>query len=451
MNFSIFDLFNIGIGPSSSHAIGPMRAAKAFVISLQQANVLEKTHKITIDLYGSLAFTGKGHGTDRALIMGLAYYDPETIDPELIPKKLGEIIASGKILTVDQHAFAFNQSADLILHFDATLPGHSNGMQFKAYDAQNNLIKESIYYSTGGGFIVNAESMTLNADTTNDAQLPYPFDTASQLLKHCENEQQSIATITFANELYWREAVAIEQQALKIWDTMNEAITRGCQTSGVLPGGLKVPRRAPALFAKLQNTPMNTNWLNVFAMAVNEENAAGNRVVTAPTNGSAGIIPAVLKYYQEFYNDRSTESVVNFLLTAGAIGTLYKKGASISGAEMGCMGEVGVAASMAAGALTAVLGGTIMQVEQAAEIAIEHHFGLTCDPIMGLVQIPCIERNAMGAVKAVNAATIALLEAGRHIVSLDNAIKTMRETGRDMSTHYKETSQGGLAVNVPEC
>lgn len=451
MNFSIFDLFNIGIGPSSSHAIGPMRAAKSFINTLQSDNLLQHAQHITIDLYGSLAYTGKGHGTDRALIMGLAYYDPETIDPESTPKKLGEIIASGKILTVTDHAFNFDANKDFILHFDETLPAHSNGMQFKAYDIQNNLIKTEIYYSTGGGFIVNAETLELNADIKNDAQLPFAFDTSAQLLKHCEMQQQSIAAITYANELHWRTPDEIEQQALKIWDTMNAAIARGCHASGILPGGLKVPRRAAKLYEKLKDTPMSTSWLNVYAMAVNEENAMGNRVVTAPTNGSAGLIPAVLKYYQEFYKDYSNQKIVDFILTAGAIGMLFKKGASISGAEMGCMGEVGVAASMAAGALTAVLGGTVLQVEQAAEIAIEHHFGLTCDPIKGLVQIPCIERNAMGAIKAVNAATIALLEEGKHIVSLDNAIKTMKETGRDMSTHYKETSQGGLAVNVPEC
>lgn len=451
INFSIFDLFNIGIGPSSSHTIGPMRAAKAFVNSLLKQKLLSTTHHVSVDLYGSLAFTGKGHGTNMALIMGLANYDPETIDPETIPKILGEIIASGIIYTIEKHQLHFIETKDIILHLNETLPGHSNGMQFKAFDSHNTEIYTAIFYSTGGGFIVNATTLALNAATTDDAKLPCPFDTAAQLLQQCEANNKSISEIVTANELYWRNAAEIEQHAMKIWQTMDAAIQRGCVATGILPGGLKVPRRASALYKKLQNTSISTNWLNVYAMAVNEENAAGGRVVTAPTNGASGIIPAVLKYYQEFYNDHSTASVVNFLLTAGAIGTLYKKGASISGAEMGCMGEVGVACSMAAAALTAVLGGNVLQIEQAAEIAIEHHFGLTCDPIKGLVQIPCIERNAMGAVKAVNAATIALLEEGKHIVSLDNAIKTMRETGRDMSTHYKETSQGGLAVNVPEC
>lgn len=451
MNFSIFDLFNIGIGPSSSHTIGPMRAAKAFINALLAKNLLDQTHHIDIGLYGSLAFTGKGHGTDMALIMGLAYHDPETIEPSEIPVKLGKIITSGIIHSVQDHAIYFKEPENLILHTNETLPYHSNGMRFKAFTKQNQLLLEEIYYSIGGGFIVNANTDALNTNVLNDKQIPYPFDTALELLNHCKNNNKTIAEVTFANELAWRNAEQIKHHALKIWHTMDAAIQRGCTTRGILPGGLKVPRRAADLFNKLKATTVSTSWLNAYAMAVNEENAAGGRVVTAPTNGASGIIPAVLKYYQENYKDYSDKSVVNFILTAGAIGTLYKKGASISGAEMGCQGEVGVACSMAAAALTAILNGTVAQVEQAAEIAIEHHFGLTCDPIKGLVQIPCIERNAMGAIKAVNAATIALLEAGTHIVSLDNAIKTMRDTGRDMSTHYKETSQGGLAVNVPEC
>ncbi len=449
MNFSIFDLFNIGIGPSSSHTIGPMRAAKQFINSLNASSLLTKTTHITIDLYGSLAYTGKGHGTDMALTMGLAYFDPETIDPDAIPKLLGIIIANGNILTLKNHKILFNQSTDIILHFDELLPGHTNGMQFKAYN-NAELLKTEIYYSIGGGFIVNSDPITANS--TNNSKLPpYPFEAAAELLTHCVNADKSIAEITFANELTWRTATQIEQQAILVWETMNNAIMRGISTNGTLPGGLKVPRRAAKLYEKLKNKAISTEWLNVYAMAVNEENAAGGRVVTAPTNGASGIVPAVLKYYQEYYNNNDPQKVVEFILTAGAIGSLFKKGASISGAEMGCMGEVGVACSMAAAALVAVLGGTVLQVEQAAEIAIEHHFGLTCDPVKGLVQIPCIERNAMGAVKAVNAATIALLEEGKHIVSLDNAIKTMRETGRDMLTHYKETSMGGLAVNVPEC
>ncbi len=451
MNISIFDLFNIGIGPSSSHTIGPMRAAKAFVQLLVKLDLLATTAHIDIDLYGSLAYTGKGHGTDMALIMGLAYYDPETIDPAMIPLLLGKIIANGVILSKNDHQLNFNLQQNVILHFKETLPGHSNAMRFSAFDLNNVPLTTEIYYSTGGGFIVNATELALQTKTDLSPALPYPFATAQQLLAHCADHAASIADICAANELVWRSNEQIDAQLQLIWQTMDQSIDRGCHTFGILPGGLKVPRRAAELYKKLHITPVSPSWLNMYAMAVNEENAAGARVVTAPTNGASGIIPAVLKYYQEFYHDQSATSVRNFLLTAGAIGILYKKGASISGAEMGCQGEVGVACSMAAGALVAVLGGTVQQVEQAAEIAIEHHLGLTCDPIKGLVQIPCIERNAMGAVKAVNAATIALLEAGKHIVSLDNAIKTMRETGRDMSAHYKETSLGGLAVNVPEC
>lgn len=451
MNISIFDLFNIGIGPSSSHAIGPMRAAKSFINTLNQKQLLQSTHHISIDLYGSLAFTGEGHGTDMALIMGLAYEDPETIEPREIPVKLGKIITSGIINTLDNHKIHFNASENIILHLRETLPLHSNGMHFKAYNFDNKQILDEIYYSTGGGFIVNAKTSKLDPSIETSDTLKYPFSTAAELLNHCKTHNKLIFEIVMENELYWRSNAEINMQALKIWHTMDAAITRGCNTSGVLPGGLKVPRRAPELYRKLSIIPMSTSWLNVYAIAVNEENAAGARVVTAPTNGACGIIPAVIKFYQEYYKDTSDSKIIEFILTAGAIGLLYKKGASISGAEMGCQGEVGVASSMAAGALTAILGGTIAQIEQAAEIAIEHHLGLTCDPIMGLVQIPCIERNAMGAIKAVNASTIALLEEGKHIVSLDNAIKTMKETGRDMSSHYKETSQGGLAVNVPEC
>lgn len=447
---SIFDLFNIGIGPSSSHCIGPMRAAKSFVNNLLQQNLLKKTCNITIDLYGSLAFTGAGHGTNKALMLGLAYYDADTVEPDQIPAIIATINTQHCITTVQKHAFNFIPEKNIILHFKETLPQHSNGMWFKAYDDQTQEIFSEIYYSTGGGFIVNANSQQSNAASVTQT-LPYPFNTAAELLEHCKKQQKSIAQIVFANELCFRTASEIKQQAEKIWTTMDQAITRGCHTHGELPGGLHVPRRAADLLSKLQGQPISNAHLDVYAMAVNEENAAGNRVVTAPTNGAAGIIPAVFKYYQEFYKDFSREKFLDYLLTTGAIGILFKQGASISGAEMGCQGEVGVACSMAAGGLTAILGGTIQQVEQAAEIGIEHNLGLTCDPIKGLVQIPCIERNAMGAVKAVNASTIALLEKGQHIVSLDNAIKTMRETGRDMSSHYKETSQGGLAVNVPEC
>lgn len=451
MNISIFDLFNIGIGPSSSHCIGPMRAAKAFILSLRDQKLLNDTRYISIDLYGSLAFTGKGHGTDVALIMGLAGQDPETIEPAEIPNMMQHIASEKRIRSIENHEFMFEEAKNIILHFNERLPDYSNGMHFKAFNDDHEMIFDAIYYSTGGGFIVNATNKEVNADLVGNKQLPYPFDTAAELLQHCKKHHKNISEIVYANELHWRNKDQIRQHALKIWDTMQQSIARGCNTSGILPGGLKVPRRAAEMFKKLQGQPITTTWLNVYAIAVNEENAAGGRVVTAPTNGAAGIVPAVLKYYQEFYKDNAPEKVIEYLLTAGAIGILFKKGAAISGAEMGCQGEVGVASSMAAGALTAILGGTVEQVEQAAEIAIEHNLGLTCDPIKGLVQIPCIERNAMGAVKAVNASTIAMLEKGQHIVSLDNAIRTMKATGHDMSSHYKETSQGGLAVNVPEC
>jgi len=451
---SIFDLFSIGIGPSSSHTVGPMRAAREFLTHLSR---LEDVTKIDVSLYGSLAFTCRGHGTDKALILGLLGEQPESVQPDNIASLLESIKANQRIDLLGQHTIAFCPDQNIHLILDHQLPHHSNGMLFKAFDRQQQLLSEQIYYSIGGGFIVTDQEIDNPAAATS-VEVPFPFSTADQLLKICESEQCAIHDIMMHNERAWRSEQEIRNQLLNIAHVMHDCIERGCLTAGELAGGLRVRRRAAALYRRLllqgppsSHHPEGMNWLNLFAMAVNEENAAGHRVVTAPTNGAAGIIPAVLNYYRYFTPQASDDGVVQFLLTAGAIGILYKKNASISGAEMGCQGEVGVACSMAAGALAAVLGGSIYQVENAAEIGMEHNLGLTCDPVAGLVQIPCIERNAMGAVKAVNAAKLALAEDGKHIVSLDMVINTMREIGNNMNSIYKETSKGGLAVNVPEC
>lgn len=455
MAISVFDLFSIGIGPSSSHTVGPMRAARRFLLELQGR--LREVAKIKISLHGSLAFTCRGHGTDKALIMGLLGEQPDKIQPETIRPTLDEIFHRQKISLLNQHEIPFNPLVDIKLVYDCLLPHHSNGMLFQAFAADESVISEQTIYSIGGGFIVTTAEIE-NPAATSTVTLPFPFDSADELLKHCEKQNCAISDIMLANEKVWRSEKEIHDGLINIANVMEESLNRGCQTDGELAGGLRVRRRAASLYRRLiqqgppsRNHPELMNWLNLFAMAVNEENAAGNRVVTAPTNGAAGIIPAVLNYYKYFSSSPTPEGVVNFLLTAGAVGILYKKNASISGAEMGCQGEVGVACSMAAGGLAAVLGGSIYQVENAAEIGMEHNLGLTCDPVMGLVQIPCIERNAIGAVKAVNAAQLALAEDGRHIVSLDMVINTMREIGRNMNTIYKETSKGGLAVNVPEC
>lgn len=450
MTISIFDLFKIGIGPSSSHTIGPMIAAKKYSNHLKSLAVLNKTHHITIELYGSLAFTGKGHGTADALMLGLAQYEPDTVSPSEISSIIKHIIEHNQIKIIN-HKIKFNYEEHIIFNIKKNLPKYSNGMLFTAYDKHSNKINEEILYSIGGGFLIS-DNPEIDINTTiSNVSLPYDFDTASELLEHCKSQNDTIAQIVMQNECCWHDEEEVYQKANLIWYTMNESIERGCSTTGVLPGGLDVPRRAHDLNNRLQNKSFSTEFMNIYAMAVNEENAAGGRVVTAPTNGSAGIIPAVFKYYQIETGDTSDKSIAEYLFTAGAIGVLFKKGASISGAEMGCMGEVGVACAMAAGGYAALKGGSPAYVEKAAEIAIEHHLGLTCDPVNGLVQIPCIERNAMGAVKAVNAANIALNESERHKVSLDKAIATMKATGQDMNTHYKETSLGGLAVNVPEC
>ena len=455
MSISVFDLFSIGIGPSSSHAVGPMRAAKKFISSL--GTKLADVTRIEITLYGSLAFTGEGHGTNRAIIMGLESEAPETVDPDSISSRVKNIIEGRQINLLGKHTIPFDAENDLLLNRQEMLPYYSNGMRYRAFH-KDQLIQESDYYSVGGGFIVTTEEIQKTEPAVHPIKLPYPFETSEELMTHCRQQNASIPQIIMENEKTWRSEKEIKEKAYHIADVMEACINRGVKNEGILEGGLGVRRRAPALYKKViqhgkpgPDHPQTMNWLNVYALAVNEENAACSRVVTAPTNGAAGIIPAIINYYKYFCRDYRPEGIIDLLLTSGAIGILYKKNASISGAEMGCQGEVGVACSMAAGGLAAALNGTFLQVENAAEIGMEHNLGLTCDPIKGLVQIPCIERNAMGAVKAVNAARLALAEEGEHKVSLDMVINTMREIGENMNTMYKETSQGGLAVNVPEC
>lgn len=459
MAISAFDIFKIGIGPSSSHTVGPMRAAQTFAKTLEQDHSLSKVNSIRIELFGSLGATGKGHGSNKAVILGLLGESPDTIDPDSINSKLDTIQKSGEIKLLNQQTITFNESKHLLFRRKA-LPFHANGMRFIAKDQQDKTLLAKNFYSVGGGFVVT-ESDTKTLTGKNDAYcLPYPFTTADELLNLCLRHNCSISHIMFNNEKAWLSEYEINAGLLNIWSVMQSCVQRGFSQEGILPGGMKVKRRAANLYRQLMdeqqsktaNVPMGTlDWVNLYALAVSEENAAGGRVVTAPTNGAAGIIPAVLHYYCKFCPDANDEGVIKFLLTAAAFGILYKENASISGAEVGCQGEVGVACSMAAGALAEVLGGTPEQVENAAEIGMEHNLGLTCDPVGGLVQVPCIERNAMGSVKAINAARIALRGDGTHFVSLDKVIKTMRETGADMKTKYKETSRGGLAVNLIEC
>ncbi|MGD2138039.1 MAG: L-serine ammonia-lyase [Gammaproteobacteria bacterium] len=458
MAISVFDLFKIGIGPSSSHTVGPMRAAGLFVRGLFGQEVPGRLAGIRVELFGSLGATGKGHGTDKAVILGLEGEAPESVDTEAIPGRLQAIRAAGQLRLPDGSELAFDSDRDLVFHRRRVLPRHPNGMTFAALDAAGGVVHERTYYSVGGGFVVDEAAAGADRIVEDRTPLAYPFTTAAALLAHCAKQGLSVSQIMLRNELAWRPEADIRAGLLEIWDVMQQCVERGCHAEGVLPGGLKVKRRAARLLRQLEHetelpqVPLGTmDWVNLFALAVNEENAAGGRVVTAPTNGAAGIIPAVMHYYRRFSPGSSEEGIVRFLLTAGAIGILYKENASISGAEVGCQGEVGSACSMAAGALTEVLGGTPAQVENAAEIAMEHNLGLTCDPVGGLVQVPCIERNAMGAVKAINASRMALRGDGSHFVSLDKVIKTMRETGADMKTKYKETARGGLAVNVIEC
>ena len=458
MAISVFDLFRIGIGPSSSHTVGPMRAAGMFVQGVSESGLVDAMSRIRVDLYGSLGATGKGHGTDKAVILGLEGELPETVDTSDIPRRLEEVRQQERLHLAGGKELAFDAASDLVFHRRKVLPYHPNGLMFQVLGSDGQLLQERTYYSVGGGFVVNEAAAGADRIVEDRTQLPLLFTTAVELLAHCAEEGISISEVMLRNEQAWRSESAIRQGLDHIWQVMRDCVVRGCHTEGVLPGGLKVKRRAARLYRQLKNetelhkVPLGTmDWVNLYALAVNEENAAGGRVVTAPTNGAAGIIPAVLHYYWKFSPGYSEEGIRRFLLTAAAIGILYKENASISGAEVGCQGEVGSACSMAAGALTEILGGTPEQVENAAEIAMEHNLGLTCDPVGGLVQVPCIERNAMGAVKAINASRMALRGDGTHFVSLDKVIKTMRDTGADMKTKYKETARGGLAVNVIEC
>lgn len=459
MAISVFDIFKIGIGPSSSHTVGPMRAAGLFINNLREQKHFAHVARVQVDLYGSLGATGKGHGSDKAVLLGLEGDEPETVETDSISQRMITIINSKRLQLDGERSLDFDVDTDLIFYRRKTLPGHPNGMIFSAFDSNGQCLQKNTYYSVGGGFVVNPDGDAAKEPIIEDeTPQPYPFNTAHELLELCSETGYSISELMLQNEQVWATEAEIREKLLHIWQVMQECVDKGCQTQGILPGGLKVKRRAAQLMVKLERENESSSaplaimdWVNLFALAVNEENAAGGRVVTAPTNGAAGIIPAVLHYYARFVNRANDDGIVRFLLTAGAIATLYKKNASISGAEVGCQGEVGSACSMAAGALCEVLGGTPEQVENAAEIGMEHNLGLTCDPIGGLVQVPCIERNAMGSVKAINAARLALRGDGRHFVSLDKVIKTMRETGADMKTKYKETARGGLAVNVVEC
>ncbi len=463
MALSVLDLFSIGIGPSSSHTVGPMRAAARFVDGLRQASSLERVQRVTVQLFGSLAATGIGHGTDRAVVLGLTGADPETVDVDAAFEQFDEICDTRRLMLAAVQPIDFDPGVDVEFH-RKPLPRHPNGMRFTAYDASGAALSESESYSVGGGFVVDKDAGdSLGSD---EVAVPHPFTCAEELLALCSATGGSIAEVMLANEAAFRPEAETRAQLLKIWAVMQDCVENGCtREEKFLPGRLQVRRRAPELRRKLRaqeaaerartgtmSDPLwAMEWVNLYALAVNEENASGGRVVTAPTNGAAGIVPAVLHYFTRFVDGASDDDVVTFLLTAGAIGILFKEGASISGAEVGCQGEVGSACSMAAAGLCAVLGGTPVQVENAAEIGIEHNLGLTCDPVGGLVQVPCIERNAIASVKGINAARLAMQGDGDHRVGLDAAIRTMRETGRDMKRKYKETSRGGLAVNVVEC
>ena len=452
MAISIFDLIKIGVGPSSSHTMGPMLAARQFLLDARAAGVFERIERVGVQLYGSLALTGKGHCTDRAILLGLEGEVPRTIAPGTVEARLERIRGAGRLKLLGEREIAFDEPMDLLFHKDQILPRHANGMRFTAFDGTGESLASERFYSIGGGFIVRGDEP--DGQSAASVDVPFPFDNAVELLEQCRRHGMRIHELVLANEAVWRPAEETRAQLLELWQVMKECVRNGFAAEGVLPGVLKVPRRAPRLYRELCGEGEAgdfMDWVNAYALAVNEENAAGGRIVTAPTNGAAGIIPAVLHYYWRFVTRADEDGIVCFLLTAGAIAILYKKNASISGAEMGCQGEVGVACSMAAGGLVAAMGGSNAQVENAAEIGMEHNLGLTCDPIAGLVQIPCIERNAMGAVKAINAARMAFRGDGSHKVSLDQVIATMRQTGLDMSTSYKETSKGGLAVNVPEC
>ncbi|MEO0457609.1 MAG: L-serine ammonia-lyase [Cyanobacteria bacterium P01_A01_bin.114] len=466
MSTSVFDIFKIGIGPSSSHTVGPMKAALWFAQGLATENRLPQIKRIQIDLHGSLGATGRGHGSDRAVLLGLEGEAPESVNPDLVDGHLQRIRLTRSLWVLRRHAIAFNLTTDLHFHWQP-LPFHPNGMVFTAFGEKGERLEQRTYYSVGGGFVVDETAAKTDRLRLHTASVPYPFKNCGEVLAFCQRDRISISQLMFENEKVWRSESEIRAGLLRLWAVMQACVERGCRTEGVLPGGLNVKRRAAALYRSLSHRPQSApgallsaplsdplsilDWVNLYAIAVNEENAAGGRLVTAPTNGAAGIIPAVLHYYRRFCHGACEEGTVRFLLVAGAIAILYKENASISGADVGCQGEVGVACSMAAGALTEVLGGTPEQVENAAEIGMEHNLGLTCDPVGGLVQVPCIERNAMGAIKAINAARMALKGNGQHCVHLDKVIKTMRDTGADMHEKYKETARGGLAVNVIEC
>ncbi|WP_370333579.1 L-serine ammonia-lyase [Mycolicibacterium hippocampi] len=453
MAVSVFDLFSIGIGPSSSHTVGPMRAAGRFVAALAADGVLGDVSRLRVELFGSLGATGAGHGTPGAVVLGLEGFDPETVDPTAARARVEAVGSEHRLLLPDGHAIEFDTTDDIVLSLQA-MDFHSNGMVFTALHGDGSTLARRVYYSVGGGFVVDEDEAAAGT-RDDDTELPFPFRTGTELVGLADETHCSIADLVTSNEEALGNGARLRDGLLGIWAAMRECVDRGLQTGGTLPGALRVRRRAHALADALESDPSDPlyamDWVTVYALAVNEENAAGGRVVTAPTNGAAGIIPAVLHYYWRFVPGATEDRVVEFLLTAAAIGQLFKANASISGAEVGCQGEVGSACSMAAAGLAAVLGGTPAQVENAAEIGIEHNLGLTCDPVGGLVQIPCIERNAVASVKAIVAARMALAGDGTHHVSLDTAIKTMRETGADMAEKYKETSLGGLALNVVEC
>lgn len=460
--FSVFDLFKIGIGPSSSHTVGPMKAAWKFVRLLEQSfDPLDVVADIQVDLYGSLALTGRGHATDRAIILGLAGFEPATVPSQVVSELPSQVLSAGKLPLNNQHQLPWKDGVQLLWHNDQALPRHPNAMRITALDSSSNILLSETYYSIGGGFVISeAEAVAgQTGDQPPTKPLAFPFSSAEELLLRCQESGLKIWQIVAANETSWRSSKDVDAGIDRIWTVMKDSIERGCKAEGELPGGLRVKRRAAGIRRRLDEDERcdgleAIDWLSLFALAVNEENAAGHQVVTSPTNGASGVIPAVIRYYERFVDESSPEGIRRFILTATAIGSLYKRNASLSAAEVGCQGEVGVASSMAAAGLAEVLGGTNHQIENAAEIAMEHHLGMTCDPIAGLVQVPCIERNAIGAVKAVNAARLAVLYGdGTHRVALDKVIETMRQTGLDMTNKYKETSLGGLAVNValPEC
>jgi len=458
MAIRVFDMFSLGIGPSSSHTVGPMRAARRFLLELEQEGRLDAVGSIAVELFGSLGHTGRGHGTDRALILGLQGEQPESIDPGVVSQRIEQLRSTSRLRLLDRVEVPFSLDRDLVFHRRRSLPGHPNGMRFLARDAAGAELVDRVYYSVGGGFVVDEAEVGTNRIVPDETLLPHPFDSGRSLLERCRASGLSISTLVLENECAWESKQEVQRRLDQIWQAMQDCVRSGCEREGVLPGGLRVRRRASALYRRLRSDPDQgadplavMDWVNLFALAVNEENAAGGRVVTAPTNGAAGVIPAVLCYYRDYCANSDAGGVRRFLLTAAAVGIIYKTNASISGAEVGCQGEVGVACSMAAAGLTESLGGSPEQVENAAEIGMEHNLGLTCDPVGGLVQVPCIERNAMGAIKAINASRLALRGDGNQKVSLDEVIETMRQTGADMKSKYKETARGGLAVNIIEC